>query len=523
MSKTWEIAWRSEGCAVDPWQALQPAPCVNSGFSEKKRYSFQKPFPECRFFVDDEPLRDHAEEPLCWIWEPGFFAGEVTAELIRNDGSSAGLFLLDVAPDSNKLGREVFAQMVADLWEEDPALVSGVEPATSPSSESGVVAAPWAAFARLRRYGPEVLRALDSIRSRPRRTLRVCRDSAPAHQARRVDRRTATAVLRSSAVALFTDGADGRTRFNQNSRLDVPQTEETMDSAANRTLLSLVQKLLRRTRTLSEQLQRTVERAPVSETRTALAARWPRRRQFLEDLATQLTAALRRPPFTEAHRVEITAAGLTAIAADPTYSRAWSVGWRALRQGIEANAMTERLWMSPSWELYERWCFVRLGQLLAARMPAWRWSRGKDRWAGSCGGWRAELLLQPTFGANRSGAGRMWSVSGERVPDFVLKIEGPIGLRFAVLDAKYSASRSSVLKAMESAHIYQDSLRMGSLRPEVSLLLIPSPGGAEWLEDPEFQAEHRVGAHAFIPGREAALPKMIADLMANWGSDKRRE
>jgi len=521
MSKTWEIPWCAEGCAANPWEVLQPAPFVNPGFSEKKRYNFQKPFPDCRLFVDDEPLREHAGEASCWIWEPGFFAGEVTAELIRNDGSSAGLFLLDVAPDSNKLGREVFAQMVADLWEEDPSLVSGVEPATNPSSESGVVQAPWAAFARLRRYGQEVLGALDSIRARPRRTLRVCRDSVPAHHARRVDRRTATALLRSSAVALFTDGADGRTGFNRNSRLDVPQTEETMDSAANRTLLSLVQKLLRRTGTLGEQLQGAVERAPVSETRTALAARWPRRRQFLENLATQLTAVLRRPPFTEAHRAEITAAGLTAIAADPAYSRAWSLGWRALRQGIEANAATERLWMSPSWEIYERWCFVRFGQLLAARMPAWGWHRKKDRWAGSCGDRRAELLLQPTFGSNRSGAGKMWSVSGERVPDLVLTVESPGGLRFAVLDAKYRASRSNVLDAMASAHIYQDSLRIGSLRPEASLLLIPSPGGAKWLEDPEFHAEHRVGVHALTPGSSAALPKLIADWIDDWGARER--
>jgi hypothetical protein len=96
------------------------------------------------------------------------------------DGTNPVLFLLDVAPDVNKLGREVFAQMVNELWQKDPILVIGSEPATTPSGEPGNQEDPWVAFARLRRY-----------------------------------------------------------------------VEETVDSAANRTILALVLALLRRTRTLS--------------------------------------------------------------------------------------------------------------------------------------------------------------------------------------------------------------------------------------------------------------------------------
>ena len=98
---------------------------------------------------------------------PRFFAGEVTAELVSADGTESVLFLLDVAPDANKLGRESFAQMVDELWQEDPALVIGFEPATTPSGEVGSHEDPWAAFARLRRCAPDFLRALGAVRASP--------------------------------------------------------------------------------------------------------------------------------------------------------------------------------------------------------------------------------------------------------------------------------------------------------------------------------------------------------------------
>jgi hypothetical protein len=232
----------------------------------------------------------------------------------------------------------------------------------------------------------------------------------------------------------------------------------------------------------------------------------------LEDVTTQLTVVLRQSPFSLVQRAEITAAGLTAIAADPTYSRAWGRGWRALRHGVELSTSTERLWVSPSWEIYERWCFVRLGKLLAAAMPAWKWHRLADphRWVGSWDDRRAELRLQPTFRSHpREIEKTWWSISKERVPDLVLTVEHAGGIRFIVLDAKYRASKSNVLDAMESAHIYQDSLRIGSRRPEASLLVIPSAGGASWLEEPAFHAEHRVGVHPLSADSDAALPMLV--------------
>ncbi len=515
MTITPEVRWCSVGGTLSDWRTLHSAPAENHGFSEAEHYLFQPPCAGCSLYVDDEPLPVYPANPSCWIWEPRFFAGEVTAELVGANGTGSVLFLLDVAPDASKMGREVFSRMVDELWREDPLLVIGSEPATTTGGELGSGEDLWAAFARLRRFAPDALRAIDAIRAYPRRTLRARRESVPLQQARRVDRQTAAALLRSPAIGLFVPGADEMPTFAQNSRLDVPRVEETVDSTANRTILALILALLRRTRALCERLEEVVERDRklASETRTSLALRWPKRKELLESLAVQLKTELRLPPFAQVQRAEITAAGLTAIASDPVYSRAWSRGWRALRQGFECSTNTERLWISPSWEIYERWCFLRVGKMLAAGMPEWEWRRLPGKWVGLNKDRRAELLLQPTFRGNHPGTAKMWSISRERKPDLVLLVERAGNTRFVVLDAKYRTSRSNVLDAMASAHIYQDSLRIGSRRPEASLLIVPSSGGAPWLENPAFQEEHRVGIYVLSPEIDPTLPWLVTGIL----------
>ena len=70
------------------------------------------------------------------------------------------------------------------------------------------------------------------------------------------------------------------------------------------------------------------------------------------------------------------------------------------------------------------------------------------------------------------------------------------GPKWYVLDAKYRTTRSNVLDAMASAHIYRDSLRWNGRRPESAVLLVPRGGGAAWMEQPDFIRSHRVGVCA---------------------------
>jgi hypothetical protein len=508
------VTWCDTRNDLRSFTALREAPAGNIGFTETGRYYFRKPPGEWAFHVDDERLAENFEEPPCWVWEPGFFAGEVTAELCHPDGRRAALFLLDVAPDANKLGRHELATMVSELLTEDPSLVVGTEPATSPTGHLSSSEDPWLAFVRLRRYAPDFVRAIEPIRSRPRRTLRVRRESAALHQVRRIDRHTVTAILRGPGGALLAT-EDREQTVRPDVRLDVPSVAESMDAAANRAMLAMVRALHIRSRALLDRLRIEVERERESDTRTSLAVRWPRRRQFLESLIAQLNRIGRQLPFAAVERAEITAAGLTAIAADSTYSRAWSRGWRALRRGVDATETAERLWLSPSWEIYERWCFLRIGKLLKDRFASWNWSRRTNphRWEGSSGERRAELRLQPTFSTCETQAPLRWSLSRERVPDIVLSVRIGEVTRFLVFDVKYRASRTSILDAMESAHIYQDSLRIGSRRPEATLLIVPRTESATWLASPTFVQAHRVGIHALQLEGSPKLPGVVSEFL----------
>ncbi|MEO7273200.1 MAG: DUF2357 domain-containing protein [Vicinamibacterales bacterium] len=508
------IRWRKAG--TEFWTPLLAAPAENRHFCETTTYHIVKPGLGWIFRVDDEPLADAPSDPSSWQWTPGFFAGEVTAELVGPQGLGADTFLLDVSPDDSKLGRETFAEMLDELWREDPALVIGSEPATSRIGELGRTQNPWLEFARLRRYAPEFLQAAVAIRAKPRRALEVHRRSAPLHRVRNADRQTVLALARSPAAALVLDDMDPTVNIPADCRFDVPVVEETLDSAANRAMGALVQALLHRARALRQTLEQLVSRTQSSETRTSLDHRWPVRREVLDQLTVQLKRLSRQSPFVDVSRVEVTAAGLIAVAADPVYARAWGRGWRALRHGVDAAERAERLWISPSWEIYERWCFLRVGKMLAAALPEWHWRRiGNERWEGASGGARGELRFQPTFVSRTQASPRMWSVSREREPDMVLTVTDESGTRFVLLDAKYRASRPNVLDAMASAHIYQDSLRIGSQRPEAALLLVPMAGGAPWLEDESFQREHRVGVCALSLGTEATLPALVRRLFGS--------
>jgi hypothetical protein len=508
------VAWCERAVVPREFTELLEAPDQNDGFTENGCYLFRKPAGQWAFHVDDEPLQDDAARPSCWVWKPGFYAGEVTAELTSSEGRRAALFLLDVSPDASKLGRDEIEAMVRDLLAKEPSLVLGTEPATGQTGHLSGTEDPWLAFFRLRRYAPDFVRALEPIRSRPRRALRVRRDSVALHRVRRIDRQTVRSIVRGSSAALLTTD-DHDPTVGWDTRLDVPSVEESLDSAANRAILAMIGAVLIRSRELRDRLQVAVDRERDSDTRTSLAARWPRRRQFMDLLISQLEQVARRLPFAAVERAEVTAAGLTAVTADSTYARAWGRGWRALRRGVDAAETPERIWRTPSWEIYERWCFIRIGTLLEENFPGWNWSRRTNPhcWEGSSGSRWAELRLQPTFGTSDTEAPHRWSLSRERAPDIVLTVRENDVSRFVVLDVKYRVSRQNVLDAMASAHIYQDSLRVGARRPEASLLIVPRTEGAAWLADPGFISAHRVGIHPLHLESSSTLPHIINELL----------
>jgi hypothetical protein len=222
-------------------------------------------------------------------------------------------------------------------------------------------------------------------------------------------------------------------------------------------------------------------------------------------------------------RPEITAAGLNAISAQPSYARAFQLVWKALQTGILGDDHSDLLPISPTWEVFERWCFVRVWQLLESIAPDAGWSvdsKGSGatglRVHGEVAGAVITIHLQPSFPAwDQSSTSGFKSLSRLREPDLVLTSESSLGRRFLVLDAKYRTSRLNVLDAMQSAHIYRDSLRWWNERPCGSYLLLPRQGSAAWLAEATFHAKFEVGTFELAPNTDASrINELLATFLA---------
>ena len=163
--------------------------------------------------------------------------------------------------------------------------------------------------------------------------------------------------------------------------------------------------IIRRARSIAVGFEAQVQKIDDQATRTNMSDRWKVRKAVLAELEHRMIGQLRRPPFRDVTRPEITAAGLNAIASHPMYARAWRLGWKSMRAGVAGRTSADRLWTSPTWEVYERWCFG----------PDWPWTSprsGPDlSWTGvEFGGKGAEaralgrgpdetieILFQPSF------------------------------------------------------------------------------------------------------------------------------
>lgn len=498
----------------------------NAGFGELCKARLVCPdVGAVQLFVDDELLPvDQIDGQSSWTWVPGYYAGTVRCELITAGESTGLTYLLDVAPKAEKVGQEEFRRLIRDIMDVDPALILGTEPATHAAGGSASIVNADLRYAYMFQYGARFLRSLRTIEDRPRRTLRSTRMAASLSRVRRVDVRTVMSMARSGlAVALGGPGDEDALSVDLNTtRLDVPFSMESLDCAANRCIVVVMRAVLREAIAVGKELARRAESQTSEDMRTSFRSRWPRRRQFLTKLIDDLRCSLAREPFVSVTREESSAAGLTAVAADPIYARAYRFARNILRPGAPADDANDWAWMSPSWGLYETWCCIRVGRVLRELLPGFKWIQdGIVRQVGHSADIKVGLLSQVTFSYRKDAADRdkFNSISKELRPDLVLTVERGSVRRFMVLDAKYSQSRSSILEAMYSAHVYHDALRWHGRPPDRSLLLVPaSEMSLEWLHGAEFKAEHRVGITRCTPGEEwqdHIVEEIVAFLLEN--------
>ncbi|WP_080432787.1 nuclease domain-containing protein [Burkholderia ubonensis] len=484
------------------WQV--PPGGVASGFVEGGVYSLRVETPHAFILVDEIPLSRQPGQQT-WSWTPGFYAGRVDAEVLDDGGRLIATFGLDVGPSPDKLGQPQFLCMVSEILSTMPALLLGDGAMLSQFNQDGDIASFEVAYARMRRYGKACLGAMRAVCQHPLTQLQQQRRMVQPHQVRRLDVRTIQELSRTRAACPLLG-------MNQGdpvdlSRVTVPHVEPTFDHAANRTIAVMVDRMLGRVAGLGRQFASTVEQQD-----ERLSLRVSRRLSVLAALDDGLRGIRRSKVFSAVTRPEVSATGLNAISAQPDYARAFQLAWKALNMGVLGDDADDPLPMGPTWQIYERWCFVRVSALLEEIAPeaGWRFAAGgsdriHSRVHGCLNGDAVTLHLQPTFHAwDQPSARGFRSLSRQREPDLVLTVESSEGRRFMVLDAKYRVTRSYVLDAMQSAHIYQNSLTWHGEHPRGSFLLLPKGGAVDWLSDSAFQDEFAVGAFELAPSNDAS-------------------
>ncbi len=476
---------------------------VCSGFQERQHYLIEKTSPGVALYIDDEPLRTDSSE-LYWEWSPGFYAGQVVAELEIEGEQRGNQFLIDVSPDPSKAGREIFGRYISDIADYAPALLLGTEPAAQNLSGKSPLTNVWVAYARLRTWAARYLRAMKEVSANPISRLSHTRQHLPMHLVKSADVTTAQRLVANQPLlAAISAQADGALAEEEDvalkeTTLDVPFNTETLDNPANREMLRQLLDVVRRVDWLSSTL--TAYKEASSETQTNVAARIPRRLRLLREIRRELMKLLRRHPFTKVSLRESSAAGLNGIAGNPLYAHAHQLGRNLLSPGLSELSEKERLYIGPTWQIYEAWCFCALAEELENRFPNYEWKRIASMS-------HVDMLLEGTRGHRRirlyfqlvcpsllpSKSHGYHTISRERRPDLVLELKNEHGQNFICLDAKYMARRGNILEAMSSAHVYRDSVKWNGQPPLLSLLLVPAGDAVPELSAERYLRQYQEG------------------------------
>jgi hypothetical protein len=248
-----------------------------------------------------------------------------------------------------------------------------------------------------------------------------------------------------------------------------------------------------------------------------------RRLRVLDELEFRASKSIIGRPFLETSKAHISSSGLTQIAAQPIYSKAYRLGSRALAVGVEGTDQSDDLHITNSWGIYETWCYLAVleciqdlvGVKLSVSQPsAVSADLAFSTTVGTYGS--LEVLFQAIFPSITPSQGRLGhSISRMRIPDIVLIHKTGNTVRTMVLDAKWRSGKENVLDAMQSAHIYHDSLRIDKQPPMLCILLFPGNNTVPELEQEESILAHGVGA---ISEFNIGMPGMdrLRKLLYSW-------
>ncbi len=467
------------------------------GFHEEGLYLIERPSASAQIYIEDMPLAVSTCGRF-WIWSPGFYAGVVRVELDLGRDLEVSTYRLEVAPSSAKVALDQYKSYLKDLADVAPELLLGEQASTYGFSGRRAEIRLWVAYQRLFQYGTRYLTLLRVALARPIVRLQLTREQRDFHRVSRLDMASVSGLMRSpQLICHIVGGSDVRSSVEDFETVDVPARKMTVDNDANRMMRAQLVRVLHLCAYALAEMDRIAARADID---VELLGRFPRRHTCVQRIWRRGSHLLARAPLTEVSNQGAGVAGYNAVARNPAYGAAYDIGNRLLREGVNTSRADEPHTLKTTFDIYEAWCYFALRNALIQRRPDLKW---RDRLApgssarklvGRLGQLQVTLYYQLTCRSiDRLKENRYSTVSRERRPDIVLEVRCGETIHYACLDAKYKSSRSRLLEAMESAHIYQDSVRFMGQRPAATFLLCPTVSEVQTLASPKYHESYKVG------------------------------
>jgi len=446
-----------------------------------------------RLYVDDVELKPCTAGEF--FWRPSFYAGRVMVE-VKPVGGAHLHFWLDVSPSLQKSGATHFEEMVTAIRAFDTRLLGGASAAAMTFGREGQegLFSDDILLSRVRAYGGSFLDSVEAISRAPHRSISPDNEVLPLSRIRKLH----PSALRDRRLVALAAGISVQADALQSIQLRSLTSSPTFDTPANQTLLAIVKRFRATVLMLRDKVETKNLGIPTDEQ----DSRIQRRLHALDELDARAKKLIHGRPFSETSKAQTSASGLTQIAAQPIYSKAYRFGSRALSIGVDGADKSDELHVANSWGIYETWCYLAvlgcLTNLIGGALSTIQSSSVSAKLAfsmkvGISGS--LEILFQANFPSISPSKERQgYSISKKRIPDIVLIEKIGESVRTMILDAKWRSGKENVLDSMESAHIYHDSLRCHMRAPSPCILLFPGSNTVPELEQVEFIEAHDVGA-----------------------------
>jgi hypothetical protein len=265
---------------------------------------------------------------------------------------------------------------------------------------------------------------------------------------------------------------------------------ETNDHPANRYVLTLVRRLRASFESTAKALMEFGRAALTDDLEKRRAEHLAARAR---DASNQLVSALEHVVLQDLEPGEMSE-GVTQVFADhPAYGRFSKLARRLLTPGVQLDRKGDLASsLRRSWDLFEIYCLYKLIDALQRALgQTWTYHdkplthhvlssppEGRCWSASHPDGRQWALFYQQPFGHTEASS---FTISRARRPDFVLAaFVGKRLERWILLDAKYRTEEASIHQALESMHIYRDSLRWrcdeggGEQTASAGYLLVPA-------------------------------------------------